>query len=375
MKRLYYMFAFVAIFAGASAAAAPESAGSGDRALIEQIISDWRARAQKLRTIRCAAEGTVTTPRGCYNGSEHLADDVEGDVPSADHTSPCRYVWLFDFEKSRFRIEQHDEAFHMVDLTFVPNAKVRAFDGRTKPRIYAPREWNPLGGRAPPAEKPVYYLNIQAPSLSTLDQICLLAHGAVAPQGVGVDPRRMSRQLGSPSDFIVYGRAEKRGRQCVVLRSIGNAPNTFTDYWVDPERQSAVVYWESRARGKKQREFNIDYSQVGALWLPKAFEFTTYTARPDNPPEAFCRMDVTEIIPNLSVTDDAFILTPEKGVVVWDHETHSRYRYGEKPDNTDAEPFWRGFAPLGVIALVSVLLWRRGRVRRARAGNHQGRPS
>lgn len=359
--------AVVAMLAGAfSWATTPVAAGEGDRALVERIVRDWRERAKKLFTIRCAGDGTATRPKGCYNGDQYLPDEFEGDAPSADYTYPCRFEWLFDFQKNRFRIEAHEEAFYMTDLVFLPACRVTAFDGRNKPRRYAPREWNTARGRAPPEAQPEFYLNvIEGTTLTTLDQILLMAHGTVARHGTAAGPKNMSAELCGPDDFVVHGRAEREGRECIVLRSIGRRPTQFTEYWVDAARDSAVVHWESRSGKNKYYEFNIDYKQVAQLWLPTGFEYTKYTSRPENPPEVLCRIDFSRIEPNIPVADETFVLTPQEGMLVWDAEKNVRYRFGEEPPGPAPEPLWRGFGVVALVAVVGALLWRRRSIRRS----------
>lgn len=362
MKRLWYMFPMVAAIAGPLCrAGVADDRRDGDRALVERIVSDWRERAKKLGTIRCVGEGTATRPKGCYNGDHYLPDNFEGDAPSADFTYPCRFEWLFDFQKNRFRIEAHEEAFYMTDLVFVPNRRVTAFDGRNKPRCHAPREWNTARGRAPPDVQPEFYLNLGGTTLTTPDLVLLMAHGTVARYGTSIWPKDISAELSGPEDFVVHGRAERDGRECIVLRSLGKRPTMFAEYWVDPARESAVVHWESRSGANKRHEFNIDYEQVAGLWLPTGFEYTQYTSRPENPPEAFCRIDFSRIEPNVPVVDDMFILTPEKGTLVMDAEKRVRYRFGEEPEASAPDTRWRGFGVMALIAVAGALLWRRRR--------------
>lgn len=365
MKHVCYTFALVVAIHGESAwAGMPESAGDGDRALIERIVSDWRERAKKLGTIRCVGEGTATRPKGCYNGDQYLPDDFEGDAPSADYTYPCRFEWLFDFQKNRFRIEAHEEAFYMTDLVFLPNRRVTAFDGQNKPRRHAPREWNTARGRAPPEVQPEFYLNMGGTTLTTPDLILLMAHGTVARHGAAVWPNNISAELCGPEDFVVHGRAERDGTECIVLRSLGKRPTIFTEYWVDPSRESAIVHWESRSRANKYYEFNIDYEQVAGHWLPTGFEYTKYTSRPENPPELLCRIDFSRIEPNIPVADETFILMPQKGMLVSDDEKHVRYRFGDEPAGSAPGPLWRGFGMVAVAAVLGALLWRRRSVGR-----------
>ncbi|HEX5447537.1 MAG TPA: hypothetical protein VFW87_27225 [Pirellulales bacterium] len=359
MSRLWMVYVVLAAVQAAPdvTLAAPETPSDADRELIESILSDWRQRAEKLGTIRCVAEGTATVPKGCYNGDQYVPDDFEGDVPSADHTYPCRYEWLFDFQNNRFRIESHKEAFHMEKLIFVPDGKLTASDGQAKPRRHMAREWNSSDEYAPSKVQPDFYLNLQGSTLTTPDLIILLAHGTVAREGTAVSPKQISAALCGPGDFVVHGRAERGGRECVVLRSLGRRPGTFLEYWVDRPCQGAVVHWESRVANRKRYEFNIDYQQVAGLWLPSAIEYTKYRPQPENPPELLCRMDVTEIEPNLRVAAEAFVLEPKAGMIVSDQEAHSRYRFGDGGGGDGI--VWWILASIAIAAAIGLLWWRR----------------
>lgn len=85
---------------------------AADRATIERIVAQWRERAEKIGTLHCVAEGKATAAKGCYNGSKHIPQEIEGDVPAEDYSFTLRYDWLFDFKQARFRIEKRGEVFH-----------------------------------------------------------------------------------------------------------------------------------------------------------------------------------------------------------------------------------------------------------------------
>lgn len=351
----------VSLAALASDAAGPirTSSAEDDKKVIERIVADWGARSDKLRTIHCIVEGAATSAKGCYNGGQYTPKYVRGDVPVDDHSHQIRYDWLFDFEKGRYRIESRGEVFDAVSLKFVPHVTVTAFDGSGKPKLLARREWNTSVAYAPPATQPELYVNLASSQLETKDMVMLFAHGALPRAGAvlpagGVASSRSGRRV-----FVLHGRAERNGRECIVLRSMGRRPTEFTEYWVDRERQSAIVHWEDRVPpGRKLYDVDIEYEEVSGLWLPKHIDYTKYRPQPENPPELVCRMNVTSLLPNAPVSADMFELEPEVGMIVSDNMEHRRYRFGVEASSDGTEPVARLITILALAALGSCFTWR-----------------
>lgn len=344
-----------------SPTAAPSAA---DRATIERIVAQWRTRAEKIGTLHCIASGKATSAKGCYNGCKYLPEGVAGDVPVQDHSFTISYDWLFDFKKVRFRIERRCQIFDTQELVFIPDATVTAFDGVRKPRTLARREWNVTASYSPSAKQPEFYVERPGPVLNTPDLIGLLAHGVVPRHGAVVSPTGIAGVFSTPHDFIVHGRAERRGRDCVVLRSVGKPPTNFTEYWVDERRQGAVVYWESRARTRKFFEFGIDYREVAGLWLPHMIEYTKYSAEPNNPPELFWRLKLDRVEPNVPVSDDLFRLEPDDGMLVWNASTAEPYRAGEATVSAASIVRWCFLVAVATVVIPGAVWLRRGARRR-----------
>lgn len=332
-----------------------------DRATINRIVAAWHTRADKLGTLHCVAEGTTTVPKGCFNGDEYVPKDVDGDVPSQDHVYPCRFNWLFDFKNARFRIESNREVFSMRNLVFIPEVGVSACDGISKPASLTPREQNTNAAYTPHPNQPDMYINRQVSGLTCFDMIVLLAHGTVPPANRMVSPSDIGGVLAESKDFIIYGHAERDGRECIVLQSNGTRPSVILECWIDEAHQGAIVHCETRQAKGKFYEADVDYQYVSDLWLPKTIHYTQYGA-PENPPSFLCQMTITEISPNVPVSDDAFTLKPIEGMVISDEATGLRYRFG-------ADNFPGLVWPVGLLSLlvtVATIVWLRRQKRSAK---------
>ncbi len=300
-----------------SMAAIGSHANAADPA-IEKVLSDWKERLNKVKTVRYELSGTQESPL------------VNPKRPFAKN-----YIIIIDFENKRIRIEETGQTFVPANAA-ANNAKkeesgklekhdvlvetygVRAYDGKV---LY---QWTPsdrntyLGKRNP-------NFFITRGNLATLDYPHELwpvfeAHGIIPTTGKVLRPDRL------PSDHVaedlhIRGKVNHIGRTCLILGNI--PPNEHIplsdELYIDGERGSAVVRHVYFGSNKPLIRSDVIHESTDIGWMPASWKRVTFSPQNDTMMDIVA-MKVTRLDLNCPVNDEMFTLKPRPGEIVMEYE-------------------------------------------------------
>jgi len=351
-----------------------------DEEILHRVAEDWKARQEAVRAVRYVATGTVTVPRGAYNGTMEILmgsgnespQSSAENFPAQDAVFESRRVWLVDFRRGLIRKEAQEHLWDVPSKRFNPVHRIIVFDGDTVTE-HRPQDGNLGVNRVfeyrQTENTPEYILyspdrKSKMVSLwETADVPVYLAHGIVMgerlPRSVKipVDLSGFSVCLKMPSSKGVYER--------VVLRKV-RRPATprrrlpvIDQFEVDLTRQSALLAQTTYTGESVSREIEIQYQQTDAGWLPESWIVTTYNRSGKVTLSEECKIVELTIDPQTQDSQFTFDL-PRGAVVRDDHGQH--FRVGEDGSLNRFHPFDRsgpsanqGF-PKGRLIALGVIL-------------------
>jgi hypothetical protein len=183
-----------------------------------------------------------------------------------------------------------------------------------------------------------------------------------------------------PDDFFVHGQGIHAGRSCLVLRTFPvrssaavGAPvqSTFDEYWVDVQRDSAVLRQSAYTNTILRSDVDISYKETKAGWLPSHWT-CTFRNPPNNqlidvtklriaeysidPPKDAADFTI-EITPGMNVRDSTFHES-KTGVGFEHHRFHiePNGRWSELTNGVEQRLAWSWRAWSGLLLTVSVAL-------------------
>ncbi len=106
----------------------------GAQSEINQVLTDWQHRQQRVRNVRYIFRGEALVPRGKVG--EALMQ--ENTFPEEDTKYEKKISLLLDFERDRIHREVNGQAFDAQKGRFVPYERTELFDG-TLSKVFMPR--------------------------------------------------------------------------------------------------------------------------------------------------------------------------------------------------------------------------------------------
>ncbi|MCL6504523.1 MAG: hypothetical protein K6T86_17725, partial [Pirellulales bacterium] len=201
----------------------------------------------------------------------------------------------------------------------------------------------------------------------------LLAHGVLS-YGHRRGPPEQFRLRIDPALYSVHAFAEHAGRPCVVLRtpSLHTHDESFSELWVDVDRDAAIVREVYYARGEPYSTTSIEYGPFEGTWMPTALKYGQGVHRA-------LELQVAELRLNIDLDPQLFqvrvpagmrLQTPE-GVFTVDRETDVlAARPGRDGGTRPAASFlvyafWATLAvSVGLLVRYLVVRWRRRAMQR-----------
>ena len=121
------------------------------------------------------------------------------------------------------------------------------------------------------------------------------------------------------SAFTFEGYRTEHGRQLALLRVDYDAGYTLiTRYWVDLERDSAIVKITSELNSGYVSISSIQYGLTGGIWLPNHWTTTTFGNRGmTNHVGSF---SVSEVTPLSRIAGESFVQNQSTRMYVWETE-------------------------------------------------------
>lgn len=231
--------------------------------VIQAIEKAWKAREERLKTVRFEWVQDVTYKRGGLTHEYKLRSKDTGEaLPTADYTYQGTNVLVLDEKKMRCEIRR--EAFSAATQTFIPWNEDAVWDGASG-----------LSYEDQPA----------LPIKSSRRERGELPHGSfktpdVFPALHNARPLRDNLNFIRLDDFRSAGRkATIQGAECLELDRRKPLPSGRQGVWVDPKRDYVIVRhsWTTTRNGKlvdgSQTDIQYQLAAPG-LWLPSSWVIT-----------------------------------------------------------------------------------------------------
>jgi hypothetical protein len=356
-------------------------------ARVTRVLADWKRRQQAFQTIRYSITGQVIRAKGSI--PDDMGRPSNPPRPSRDVTEPMEHRVLLDFAKQRFRWEKQESAFLPDQDKVFPRVSTSVYDrtdcttgwpraDNTQSDVFRDPLWPDVSIVRKPEDGHLVTNGLGLP-LGPL----LLGHGLMR----GIAVRARFQQEFNAEDFQVHGEGVQAGRRCLVLRDqpldlLDDRPS-FDEFWVDCERDSAVLRKKMWSAGWLCSDDEIAYQATEQGWLVSDWKSTFFS--PEGRTVYVTRMRVAEVVPEPAVEDGDFRVAIEPGMIVQELTPFgdnslgaSRKDYRVRPDGGWNEIVngvekqsrglpggWASWAfGLGggtFLLLVALLVWRRWR--------------
>jgi hypothetical protein len=121
-----------------------------------------------------------------------------------------------------------------------------------------------------------------------------------------------------PDDFHIQGRAVHDARPCLVLRTYPDRDivTTFTEYWVDLDRDSSVAKYLVYARDQPLTETVIKYQHTAHGWFPSHWRTENRSGPPPLRVNGVFRRRIEELVIDSPEADSDFQVEIAPGMVV-----------------------------------------------------------
>ncbi len=306
------------LLAGSLALAAAVRAQAPDQR-ISRVLADWKRRQQAVQTIRYTLTGQVLHTKGSMRDMSRWKP-TDPPKPPRDVTEQIDYRLLLDFAGQRLRWDGQEERYLADRDKVFPRVFTSVYD-RTDSMTAWPRADNagsyvyedPLWPDVSVHRRPDQgYMVING--LGLFVGPLLLGHGLVR----GLAARAGFRQEFDAEGFYVHGEGVQAARRCLVLRShpldLPDKRPTFDEFWVDVERDSAVLRQVSWSTGVLTTDEKIAYRATPHGWLVSDWKSTHFS--PEGRTLYVRRMRATEVVPEAAVEDADFCVAIEPGMIV-----------------------------------------------------------
>jgi hypothetical protein len=280
--------------------------GTDDR--VRRVLADWQARQGAVKGVRYAVAGESIVPRGS------CVDPLTGrplvpPSPPQDIVEPQDFILTLDFVQKRCRLELSQQLYHAATGEMIPRKTTTVYDG-TVLGTEIPRSDNSSPAAPRPASDPDVTLTRRVGSGKALDMATihglaplLLAHGLI--------PRLLVRpgfdDKPNAEDFHVHGQAGYAGRVCLVLRTHplrSGSDSVVDEFWIDPERSSAVVRHLSYIKTRVANDWEIEGQALSFGWVPARWSLTVRNGA--GHVTKVIRLRVTEATPDPPMGDADF---------------------------------------------------------------------
>jgi hypothetical protein len=299
---------------GAAIALCGGATACADDEILARIKGDFDARYARFGRVRYEIEGSSTATKGTVSALMGYKDPM----PAQDVSWPERRLYVADFASARFRKEERGYVFALEKGVLTNVGQFNVFDGK-RHATFDPRELNTSPVRKPGPMQPDVYLENRKEAWSVFgcpDYPILFAHGIVPPTSGKVDLLAL-RDDACWRWITQTGTGEIGGRNCVILhyRNPNDLGRVYNEYWVDLERESAVVRWTSYSSGIGARPtLEIQYRQTEHGWLPERWLMIVGA---DSAEHRFIdELRVVAFDPEPIVDSKTFSTQPEPGMIV-----------------------------------------------------------
>lgn len=275
-----------------------------DRGPITAAFADWQVRQKAVKTVRYVLSGTTDYIRPLSKDSPIN--------PAKDRVKPYRATVLIDFERNRYRQEETHYVPYADTAGYQKRSGTVTFDG-VEIRQGQPRDIAEANGGFDLLIGKKARDNEQGSALTHMTWPILFAHGVVPTVHQPPYLERLPRTW-SAEDFVAKGRHTLRGSACQVLltESLGGMQSISDEYWVRPDRLSAVVRHVYLAGGQPWSRLDIDWGETEVGWMPTGWSLALTTSGKDVERLTTVKVDRFEVNP--TVTDADFTIPAVPGM-------------------------------------------------------------
>lgn len=266
---------------------------------LQKILGDWQGRQVLLRTARYTISGTHEPKNRKL-------------PPGTPALLPTRSVLLLDVEHRRHRLESSKPAISSDDagepLKDYTLTGTETFDGKEQ-RGMAEKSGDVKGGGLGIVKGDLVFQRID----QGLEPI-FFAHGVVPSVWGDLRPDKWPTVFDS-ENFEYVGRQSFRGRNCAVVRTEPRAyaEIAFDEFYVDTERQSAIVRHVFYSGNNPTLRTDVDWKQTENGWWPDKWT-CTWTWR--GKVEEIVSGQLEGFDPNPPVTSGDFTIPALPGVTI-----------------------------------------------------------
>jgi hypothetical protein len=308
------------------------AAGEPTDARLEKILADWQKRQHRFQTVQYEVRGERKLPKGTYDSflAATRMGGSKNPVPPQNLSAPLSITLLLDFEKGRHRRENKDSTFHLDSGKLFPQVERDIFNGSVM-KGHTPREENRLlGAKAP--EMTIVSGNMKNGEFLSSYFPMFFAHGRIYTNMEPILPGRL-RNKPDPDYLYLHGTGVHEGRVCSIVRTqtLKRTGSSFSEYWVDTARDSAIVRYLTYSDNKPMEDLTIRYRESPAGWLPESWRWNLYMMGhllySDN-------MRVEKMLANPPVKDADFEMEIRPGMIVEERTVHATQHPLTTPKST-----------------------------------------
>lgn len=271
-------------------------------AKIDQTLKDWKARYERLKSVRYKLAGTEES----FGGP--VVKGFPAPIPGA---RPVRTTVLVDLIEKRYRLDEERSRPAEARDRYVKFKFTEAFNGKIHQRA-VPRDNEERSEEIPDIS--IAKGDLTMARVDSYLEPVFYAHGLIPTEESPLGPGRFP-MAHEPEDFHLKGVGSHAGRICLMLRTgpASTTPAISDEYWTDPQRQSAVlrqIHWQGK---NPWFRIDIDHQQTPHGWLPLKW-VVTHTI--DGEVRNITRLSVEAIEANPSLVEDDFTLPIKPGMKV-----------------------------------------------------------
>ncbi|MEQ9410336.1 MAG: hypothetical protein RIK87_21550 [Fuerstiella sp.] len=371
MHRRSVVFRFVILLCLCTGFSPPQCIAESENETMRKIFAAWETRQKIGSRVHYELRCQRITPKGFLNEAIGKPAAEYGPLPPEDVVcDQIQRLWL-DFAGNRSRFERDGEGLHEGEVTqkFV----VSLCDGRHLQTL-TPRNRN----RSPelPADTPIVELYNRAPErrfrLMFFSKECrpvFWTHGVFWTNKAEIAPLpRLQQPVDRP--YFRFDREITIGaRNLIVLRTANQHPTVpaFSEYWIDPEMDAAVVRYVRMVNEAIESETDIEYQETPHGWLPARWT--------ESNEGGSGIIDVVEVVACKIEPDFAnvvFHVDPAPGTIYW-NETNDETLVAAEPGEPDMpyeyaqllteehqrQMFWWWVVGIALLSAIGILGWRK----------------
>jgi hypothetical protein len=283
---------------------------------LKKVFSDWHGRQHWFESVQCEVGGKHKVPKGAYTDFAGIALQNKGNafgkpLPENDLEGEFFYSILLDLAKGRHRRKDQEQIFHSNNSKLNPRIGEDTFDGSVM-KCLMPKEKNPLLGGAP--EMTIVSGNMANGAFQLPYYPVFFSLGRISTVRNPILPGQLRKQQ-PREELFLHGKGRHQERNCLILRTqpVGTPPSTVEEFWVDPEREGAIVRYLCLTDERPRAEVSVRYQMAHGHWFADAWRTTVYGG---GKPLYIHDGRVTKVAVNTKLADADFSLQTKTGMLV-----------------------------------------------------------